>query len=297
MTRWSELSSELVAQVEEASPSVVRVEGRRGRPASGVIWSEDGLLLAADHALDGDESVEVGLPDGETAEAQLVGRDAGLDLALLRLSRTGLRPAAWSDSVPRVGQLVLELSRPGRGPRAAVGMVARVGPEWRTPAGGKVERYVELDLALRPGFSGSLLLDAAGRGLGLAAGGLLRGAALALPPAALRRAVKAIVEHGGVRRGFLGIATVPVRLPAEAGQPHGLLLTGVEPGSPAALAGLALGDVLLSVEGRPLAHAGELLPFLEEERIGTPLPLRAWRAGAARDVAPTVAPRPAGGRP
>jgi S1-C subfamily serine protease len=296
MGRWSELSGELEARVQEASPWVVRIEGRRGRPASGVVWSEDGLVLAADHSVDADEPVEVVLADGETAVGELVGRDAGLDLAVLRVRRNRLPAASWSGEAARVGQLVLELSRPGRGPRAAIGLVARVGPEWRTPAGGKVERYLELDLALRSGFSGSLLLDASGQGLGLAAGGLLRGAALALPPASLRRAVKAIVEHGGVRRGFLGVAMLPVRLPAEAGQAHGLLVTGVEPGSPAAGVGLALGDVLLSVEGRPLAHAGELLPFLEEDRIGTALPLRAWRAGSVREVAPTVAPHPGGSR-
>jgi S1-C subfamily serine protease len=291
MASIAELSESLAQQVEQAAPWVVRVEGRRGPPGSGVVFGADGLVVAASHAVEREEEIEVGLAGGETAAARLLGRDPALDLAVLQLPRGGLAAATWSDQEPRVGQLVLELSRPGRGPRAALGVVARVGPEWRTPAGGRVERYLELDLRLRPGYSGSLLVDAAGRGLGLCAGGLLRGAALALPPAALRRAVTAIAAHGGVRRGFLGVATLPVRLPPGAGQEAALLLTGVEPGSPAERAGLALGDALLAVEGQALRHAGELLPFLEEERIGTPLQARVWRSGALREVQVVVEER------
>jgi len=293
------LSEALSEITSRAAAWVVRVDGRRGSPASGAVLAPD-LVVAASHSVARDEEIEVGLPGGETVPAVLAGRDPATDLAVLRVGSGGLQPAEWSEAVPRVGQLVLELSRPGRGPRAALGLVGRVGPEWRTPSGGRVERYIELDLALRPGLSGSLVLDATGRALGLAAGGLLRGTALAMPPATVRRVSEAIVAHGGVRRGFLGVATMPVRLPQaaglEAGQGVALLLTAVEPGSPAEQAGLALGDVLLSVEGTPLAHAGELLPFLEPERIGQPLAARAWRAGAVREVRLVVGTR-AGRRP
>jgi S1-C subfamily serine protease len=291
----SEALSEITAR---ASAWAVRVDGRRGAPASGAVLSPD-LVVAASHAVARDEELEVGLAEGETVPAELVGRDPGTDLALLRVPRGGLQPTEWSEAAPRVGQLLLELSRPGRGPRAALGLVGRVGPEWRTPAGGRVERYLELDLALRPGLSGSLVLDASGQALGLAAGGLLRGLALALPAEAVRRVAEAILAHGGVRRGFLGVATLSVRLPAgarEGGPGVALLLTAVEPGSPAEQAGLALGDVILSVEGTPVAHAGELLPFLEAERIGQPLLARAWRAGAVREVKLVVGARP-GRRP
>jgi len=285
----SEALSEITAR---ASAWAVRVDGRRGAPGSGAVLAPD-LVVAASHAVARDEELEVGLAEGETVPAALVGRDPGTDLAVLRVPRGGLQPAEWTEAAPRVGQLVLELSRPGRGPRAALGLVGRIGPEWRTPAGGRVERYLELDLALRPGLSGSLVLDAGGKALGLAAGGLLRGTALALPAETVRRVAEAIVAHGGVRRGFLGVATLPVRLPAGAGA---LLLTAVEPGSPAEQAGLALGDVVLSVEGTPVAHAGELLPFLEAERIGQPLLARTWRAGAVREVKVIVGARP-GRRP
>jgi len=107
----------------------------------------------------------------------------------------------------------------GRGIRAGLGIVARVGPEWRTGGGGRVERWLETDLPLRPGLSGGPVLDARGKAMGLLTGGLLRGHALALPPETLRRVVGSILAHGSVRRGFLGIATVPVVMPIGSSTP------------------------------------------------------------------------------
>jgi S1-C subfamily serine protease len=293
MERLGELSDGLAEVAARAAPWVVRVDAGRRAPASGVVWATDGTVVGASHALERDEEIEVGVEGGDTVPAELLGRDHSSDLAVLRISRAGLSPVEWAEAAPRVGQLALGLSRPGRGARASLGVVARVGPEWRAPAGGRLDRYLELDLALRPGFSGGLVLDARGQALGLAAGGLLRGSALAVPPDTLRRVVKAILSHGMVRRGYLGIATVPVRLPPGpgVGQPVGLLLTAVEAGSPAERAGLLLGDVLLAVEGKAVAHAGELLPFLEEERIGEGLAARVWRAGVAREVKVVVGSR------
>jgi len=291
-----QVSEGMAAAAARAAPWVVQVEGRRRGPASGTVWSSDGLVLAAGHAVEREEELTAGLEGGETAPAELVGRDPGTDLAVLRVARGGLSAAEWSEAAPRPGELLLGLSRPGRAPRLALGAVARVGPEWRTPAGGRLERYLEADLALRPGFSGGLLLDASGRALALAAGGLLRGTALGIPPEALRRLVKAILAHGGVRRGFLGISTLPVRLPPatarELGREVGLLVTAVEPDSPAERAGLLLGDTVLQAAGQGVAHASELLPFLEEERIGEVLALSTLRAGVVRQVPVMVGARP-----
>jgi S1-C subfamily serine protease len=294
-----ELSDALVAAVKAAGSAVVRVDGRRHGSASGVVWSPDGTIVTAAHGLDGDDEVEVGLASGDTAGARVVGRDGSTDVAVIRIEAGALPAPAWSDAALEVGQLVLSVTRPGRGPKAALGLVSRLGDAWRTASGGKVDRWVELDLALHPGFSGGLVLDLAGRGVGIATAGLARGTPLALPVATLRRVVKSILAHGGVRRGYLGIATLPAGLSAQLanqiGRRSALLVTAVEEDSPAGRAGLAVGDLLLSVDGTAVAELGDLLPLLEEERIGDVTRAQVARGGALHEVQLTIGVRGARG--
>ncbi len=295
---WTDLSERLAALAEDGGQSVVRVEARRA-PASGVLWSPDGVVVTAHHNVEWDEDIEVGLPDGRNARAELVGRDPSTDLAVLRLEASGLAAPGWTgpDSL-RAGHLLLSLSRPGRALRVGLAPLARAAGEWRAPAGGLLDRYLEADLPLHPGFSGALVLDLAGRAVGLATAGLVRGTALVVPTPTLRRVVGQLLAHGRVRRGFLGVATVPVRLPASiekaAGQAGALLVSTVEEGSPAARGGVLLGDALLAFGGTPLSHPGDLLPLLEEERVGQTVPLRLLRAGEVREVAVTVGVRERG---
>jgi S1-C subfamily serine protease len=290
------LSRRTAALASESADHVVRVDGRRRGPASGVVWSSDGLVVTAHHVLEREEELEVGLPSGETVPAELVGRDPSTDLALLRVAASGLAAAPWADGAPATGELVLALSRPGVRPRASLGLVARTAGEFRAPGGGRVDRWIEASIDVAPGLSGSLVVGAAGAPVGLASAGLVRGTILVVPPATLRRVTGALLAHGGVRRGFLGVTTLPVRLPpsaaGSAGQECALLVSAVEDGSPAHRAGLLLGDALLSLGGAPLAHAGDLLPLLEEERIGQALPVRLVRAGEVRELPVTVGARP-----
>lgn len=150
-----ELSGEMAAAVESAAPGVVRVEGRRRSASSGVVWSADGVIVASHHAVDAEEGVPVGLHDGRTVPAHVVGRDPGSDLAVLRAEATGLAVPRWDErAAPRVGHLVIGLSRHGRSARARLGIVGAVAGEWRTPAGGRLESYLETDIEPHPGFSG-----------------------------------------------------------------------------------------------------------------------------------------------
>ena len=289
------LSEDLATLVERAGASVVRVESGRG-PGSGVVWGDDGVILAASHSIEGDEGIEVGLPDGRTLPATLVGRDPTTDVAVLRLAATGLAVPGWADpAAVRVGQLVLALSRPGRSVRASLGIVSVRGEAWRTPAGGRLDHYLQTDLVRHPGFSGGLLLGVGGEALGMNTSGLLRGANLAVSGPTLRRVVAALLAHGRVQRGFLGIGTYPVRLPAalekEAGQPVALMLVSVEAASPAEKAGLRLGDALLSFAGQPLKHPSDLLALLDAERIGAEVPVRLLRAGEPRELSLTIGSR------
>jgi S1-C subfamily serine protease len=293
MSQAWELSEDLAAAVTKNAASVVRVEGRRGPGASGVAWS-DAVVLTASHVVEWDEGIEVGLADGSTVKATLAGRDPDTDLAALRVDGAPLRPVEWAeDQAPKVGQLVLGISRPGQSARARLGVVNALADSWRTPTGARIERYLESDIALHPGFSGSLLTDVVGRALGLNTAGLLRKASLAIDAGTLRRVAAALLTHGGVRRGYLGIGTHPVPLPAEK-QGSGLMLLSIQPDSPAAQAGLLLGDVLLAIEGQPTASPADLLPFLEEDRVGQPLRLGLLRAGEKREA--TLTPGTRAGR-
>lgn len=292
----SALSHRLAALVSGAATHVVRVEGRRRSAASGTVWSQDGVVVTSHHALERDEEVELGLPSGETTTAEVVGRDPTTDVAALRARSGALAPVEWGDaSALAAGALVVSVSRPGRAPRAALGIVARAAGEWRAPSGGKIDRYVETTLDLHRGLSGGLVLSAEGAPIGLATSGLVRGAAMVLPAATLRRVVKSLLAHGEVRRGYLGLATIPVPLDAglrgRTGEEIALLVTRVEPESPAHRAGLVLGDAILSFGGESLQDPGELLAFLSEERIGDAVALRLLRGGELRDVTVTVGAR------
>ena len=293
----SDLSGRLAAAVETAGPSVVRVEGRRRAASSGVVFGPD-TVLTAHHCLEWDEGIRVGLADGKSLAAALVGRDPTTDLALLRVTAAGLLAPAWAGAEEiKTGRLVLGLSRPDRGMRAGLGIVSATGDAWRTPAGGRVDRYVETDLALHPGFSGGLVVDASGGAIGLKTAGLLRGAAVVVPAPTLRRVADALAGHGHVRRAFLGVGTMPVRLGPDQekalGQPAALLITSVQPDTAAARAGVLLGDALLAFDGHALNRPGDLFARLDEEAIGRSVTLRLLRAGEVKDVVAQVGTRDA----
>src|SRR5579864_1264496 len=282
-----QLSRDVAAVVAAAGPYAVQIDGGRRLSASGTVFAGDGVIVAASHNVERDEDVVVGLEGGKRLPATLVGRDSSTDLAVLRVEASGLAVPQWSDLAGlAVGQLAVLVGRPGRQVRAALAMISDVRDSWRSPAGAKLERYVELDAARERGFSGSVVVDAGGQPLGIASSGLLRRRG---------RVVESLLAHGRVRRGFLGIGAYPVRLQADLeerlGQAVGLIVVGVQPDSPAAAAGLVLGDVLLGLDGQPLSDLTQLHALLSEERIGKPAALQILRGGEPRDLAVTVGAR------
>ncbi len=291
----SDLSRDLAAIVEAAGPGVVRVEARRRLPASGIVWA-DGVVVTANHVVQRDENIAVGLPDGGKVEATLAGRDPGTDVAVLRVPATVSAPAARGGVEDlRVGHLVLALGRPGRTVRATLGIVSALGESWRTPEGSQVERYLQTDAPFHPGFSGGPLVDAAGRVLGLNTTALVRGFSLTIPAATLQRVAETLLVHGRVRRGYLGIGAQPVRLGAETertlGQRTGLLVLSIEPGSPAERGGLYVGDILTGFDGQPVTEIEDLMALLAADRIGQAVPLRIVRAGTLQDRTVAVGER------
>ena len=283
------LSNDLADAVEKGATGVVRVEARDRLPASGIVWPEHDLVVTAHHVVERDENIVVGLPDGESVEASLAGRDPSTDLAVLRVPGVGKLAAELADTQGlRVGHLVLALGRPGQNVRAAMGIVGALGKAWRTPAGGNLDRYLQTDTVMYPGFSGGPLVDVSGRVLGLNTSAVLNGVSITVPSATLRRVVDALHTHGRVRRSYLGVGVQPNRLPKElaedTGQETGLLLTSVEPGSPAEKGGLFLGDTIITVAGQPVRHLDDLMANLGGDRIGQTLLVSVLRAGQIVDV-------------
>jgi S1-C subfamily serine protease len=284
-----DLSNDLAEIVAATGASVVRVEARRRLPASGVLWSPDGLIVTAHHVVERDENIVVGLPDGDSTAATLVGRDPTTDLAVLRVEVNELAPPTWAElDDSRVGHLVLALGRPGKTVQATLGVVSALGGSWRTRGGGQIDRYLQTDVVMYPGFSGGPLVNAAGNVMGIDTSALLRGTSLTVPTPTVRRVVEDILAHGQVRRGYLGIGIQPARLPAELadqlGQKTGLLLVSVEPGGPAATGGLYMGDTIVAVDGQPVRHHDDLLSMLSGDHIGSTVSVSIVRGGAVQKL-------------
>ena len=294
----SALSEGMADAVERIGPSVVQVNGRRRRSASGVVYAA-GKVLTASHVLEREEDLSVVTHDGRTLEARFVGRDPSTDLAVLEGPELGdgavAEPAAGE---VRVGQISLVVARPGREGliRASFGIVSAVGGPLRTGRGARLERYVQTDATPYPGFSGGPLINAEGAVLGITALGLARGVALAVPSEVAWRVAGSLEERGSVKRGYLGILSQPVHLPsaqsAGLGEGRGgLLVVGVEDGSPAGRGGMLLGDILVSLDATPVEDTDELQALLTGGRVGREVPVGVVRGGELQTLRVTVGER------
>jgi S1-C subfamily serine protease len=282
--------------VTTAGTSLVRVEGRRRLSASGIVWSADGLIVTSHHGVTRDEDIRVGLPSGEVVQAALVGRDPSTDIAILKADASGLSVPTWAEVDDlRVGNFVMAVGRPGKSPQATLGIVSAIGESWRTPAGGSVDHYLQTDVVMYPGFSGGPLIDVAGQVRGMTTSALVRGISIALPTTTLKRVASTLIEHGGIRYGYLGINAQPARLPdgmaAELKQETGLLVIGVVENGPAAQGGLVMGDTIVSFDGESTRHMDDLLALLMGERVGKSVKARILRGGSLSELTMTVGER------
>jgi serine protease DegQ len=294
----SVLSEGMANAVEKIGPSIVQVHGRRRRAASGVVYAARKVLTAS-HVLEREEDLSVSADDGRTLEARFVGRDPSTDLAVLEVPEVGdgavAEPAAGG---VRVGQISLAVARPGREGliRASFGIVSAVGGPLRTGRGARLERYVQTDATPYPGFSGGPLINAEGAVLGITALGLARGVALAVPSEVAWRVAGSLEERGSIKRGYLGILSQPVHLPsaqsAGLGEGRGgLLVVGVEDGSPAGKGGMLLGDILVSLDATPVGDTDELQALLMGGRVGREVPVDVVRGGELQTLRVTVGER------
>jgi serine protease DegQ len=280
-----ELSDALADAAEKAGKATVLVNARRRMPASGIVYAPD-LILTADHVVEREEDIKVILADGAEISARLAGRDAGSDLAVLKLDQAVDAVAEATKSTARLGQLALALGRPSPdGLEASLGTVSAIGGPIRTGRGGMLERYLRTDSISYPGFSGGPLVAADGTVLGLNTSGLANGAAVTIPAEIAWRIAETLVQHGRIKRGYLGIRSQAVDIPESSQkalqreQATGLLIVGVENDSPAARGGLIVGDILMGVAGSPVLHHDELFTRLDGDVAGKSTPIDILRGG------------------
>jgi serine protease DegQ len=290
------LSDGMADAVENVAASVVRVNGRRRRSGSGVVFAQNKVLTAS-HVLEREEDLSVESADGRTLTARFAGRDHSTDLAVLDVEGLDVEPATRAEGEARVGQISLAVgshSR-GEGPRATLGVVSAVGGPVRTRRGPRLERYIQTDATPYPGFSGGPLIDVRGNVLGVLVSGWGRGAAFAIPADLAWSTAGTLSEGGSVKRGYLGILSQPVRLPdgqrLGLTQRGGLLVVGVEDGSPAGRGGLIVGDILATLDGQPVEDTDDLLLLLAGDRVGSSVPVRLVRGGELAEIEITVGER------
>lgn len=292
------LSDAMAEAVAKAGASTVLVDARRRLPASGIGYAAD-LVLTADHVVERDDDIHILLPDGSQRKASVAGRDPGNDLAVLRIEGGGVLAAETAPQAARVGQIALALGRPSEeGIQASLGVVSAIGGPVRTGRGGLLEQYLRTDTIPYPGFSGGPLVDAAGRVLGLNTSGLAHGGvALTIPTGLAWQVAEALAQHGHVRRGYLGVRSQAVEIPAALRQAlgrqqeYGLLLVGVEDDSPASRGGLLVGDILVGLGGEPIDDPDVLLARLIGNLVGQSTAVEVLRGGQPLTVQVTIGER------
>ena len=286
MTALEELSGAIRAVNDAAGSAVVGIG--RGIRGSGVVVA-DGRVLTNAHNLRGDE-VTVTFRDGRSTRGTVRGVDPDGDLAVVDVDTSGAAALAFADGEPAIGDLVFGLAATGAGPaRVTAGFVSSVERTFRGPVGSRIGGSIEHTAPLAPGSSGGPLVDAAGRLVAVNTNRVGEGFYLARPAdAALRERVDALGRGESVERPRLGIAIAPPhvarRLRASVGLSDraGLLVRGVEDGSPAARAGIREGDLLVEAAGKALDNPDTLPEVLAQ--TGLPIELKIVRGDEERTV-------------
>ncbi len=300
-----------VAVAERVLPSVASLEvtargpgGRRAQGAgSAVVLTPDGFLVTSAHVVGSSAEGVAAFQDGSSYDYQLIGADPLSDLAVLRAAAQDLRPATLGDATTlRVGQLVVAIGNPlGMAGSVTTGVVSALGRSLSTGRGHGarlVENVIQTDAALHPGNSGGALCDSAGAVVGINTAvlgpGIGQGLGLAVPVNDTTRGLMTeLMRHGRVRRAYLGITgggrPLPPRIAAALARTHGVEVVEVMPGSPAAAAGIRPEDVIVEMDGAPIADAGALQTLMTGRRIGRRVAVRLARHGELLTVQVTLA--------
>ena len=291
-------SAAISSLIERAGAYVAAVKSAPYRITSGVIFRQD-LIAVNNHLLKREGKIPVHLPSGDAAEANIVGRDPALDVAILQVpsAHWGV-PATEEDVALRAGALAVVVGRTlDAGLSASAGILGAVGGPRRSWRGGELERFLRLDVNLYPSQAGAAVVSASGGFVGMATAAILRHSALAVPMGTLNSTANELLSEGGIRQGYLGVGLQPVSIPEHlrtksplAGE-TGLMIVSIEPGTSAEKAGLQLGDILIVAASTSLTHVESLMGTLRGSLIGKPMRFTILRAGEVTTMEIEIAER------
>ena len=308
-------SRAVAAAVDLVAPAVVHLQARhrdRADPAataevpvgsgSGVIFTPDGFVLTNSHVVHGATAIEATLTDGRSFPAYPVGDDPDSDLAILRLHAGALAHAEIGDSgAIRVGQLVIAIGNPfGFQCSVTAGVVSALGRSLRSGTGRLIDDIVQTDAALNPGNSGGPLVTAQGRIIGINTAIIrpAQGLCFAIASNTAKFVVAELLRHGKVRRSYIGVGAQTVALPRRVVRFHGLdaeaaaRVMSIAPRSPAAAAGLQVGDTIVAFGGVPVTGIDALHRLMTADRAGRSVELTVLRLTQKLTVSITPAERP-----
>jgi S1-C subfamily serine protease len=275
--------SRVVTSVAESvSPSVVRIQAEkdrgRGGGGSGFIFTPDGFIITNSHVVHGADHIKVWTPDSGEFVAQRIGEDPDTDLALLRIDAPVLHAARLGDSRKiRVGQLVVAIGNPyGFQYTVTAGVVSALGRSLRSQSGRLIEDVIQTDAALNPGNSGGPLVNAQGEVIGVNTATILpaQGLCFAISINTAQFIASKLIREGTVRRSYIGVQAQTAAVNRTIARHYdleiatGALIIGVEPGCPAARAGLEEGDVIVALDGASVEGVDVLHRLLNDQRIG-----------------------------
>jgi len=289
------LSNAIADIVNTIAPSVVQVHGRR-RPGSGLVFA-DGVVLTTATTLGRHDGLHVRTHDGNSFDAELAGWDPATNLAVLKVAGLGAPALTPSTSAPRTGHFAIAIARSWSNVVTATsGLVSIIGGPLRTGRRRSIETVIRTSAPMHDGFAGGAFVDAAGGLIGVATASAIRGLGVVIPASIAWQTAATLQQHGQIKRGYLGIASQPVHLPdwqrSGDGRAGALLVVHITPGSPAAAAGVMVGDVVVEFDGQRVESPDDLLDLLVGERVGRQVTLQLLRGGAPASVTITVGERP-----
>ena len=290
----TQFSNQMADAVAAAAPSVVQVFGGR-RPVSGLVYADD-VVLTTMRGVGQNEHVRLRRGDGQELQGDLAGWDPATQLAVLRVAGLGVPPIARAAAEPRVGHVALAIARSwSNAVTATAGLVSVIGGPLATGRRRAIERVIRTSAPMHEGFSGGAFVDTEGALLGVTTAISIRGLGVVIPAATAWTAAATLLEHGSLKRGYLGIVTQPVSVPDKqrgtSARTEGLLVMGVKPGSPADAAGVLVGDILLALDDHAVASPDELLDLLAGDRVSRPAALLLIRGEKTVTLTATIAER------